>query len=90
MACVDPALGFCALASDSILLCHIITLEIRRVDNPNKNPVAECAIKELCLELLNFPPEGGPVSDITLKTSNSKHKLIEYFFTHTISLTTLG
>ena len=89
MVCVDPALGFCALASDSILLCHIITLEISRVDNPNKNPVPECAIKELCLELLNFPPEGGPVSDITLKLATASTNSLSTS-SHTISLTTLG
>ena len=64
--CVDPAPGFCALATDPILLSHGITLEIGRVKNPNKNPVAERAIEELGLELLNLSPEGGPVSDITL------------------------
>ena len=44
---VDPVPGFCALASDPILLSHGITLEIGRVKNPNKNPVAERAIEEL-------------------------------------------
>ena len=63
---VDPAPGFCSLASDQILLSHGITLEIGRVKNPNKNPVAERAIEELGLELLNLSPEGGPVSDVTL------------------------
>ena len=63
---VNPAPGFCALATDPILVSHGITLEIVRVKNPNKNPVAECAIEELGLELLNLSPEGGPVSDITL------------------------
>ena len=51
---VDPASGFCALATDPILLSHGITLEIGRVKNPNKNPVAERAIEELGLELLNL------------------------------------
>ena len=63
---VDPAPGFCALATDPILLSHGITVEIGRVKNPNKNPVAERAIEELGLELLNLSPEGGPVSDVTL------------------------
>ena len=60
--CVDPAPGFCALTTDPILLSHGITLEISR----DKNPVAERAIEELGLELLNLSPEGGPVSDVTL------------------------
>ena len=64
--CVDPAPGFCALASDPMRLSHGITLEIGRVKNPNKNPVTECAAEELGLELLNLSPEGGPVSDVTL------------------------
>jgi len=44
---VDPAPGFCALATDPILLSHGITLEIGRVKNSNKNRVAQCAIEEL-------------------------------------------
>ena len=74
---VDPAPGFCALASDPILLSHGITLEIGRVKNPNKNPVAERAIEELGLELLNLSPEGGPVSDITLAlaTANTNSRI---------------
>ena len=31
------------------------TLEIAKVKNPNKNPVTECAIEELDLELVNLP-----------------------------------
>ena len=63
---VDTATGFCALATDPIILSHGITLEIGRVKNPNKNPVAERAIEELGLELLNLSSDGGPVSDVTL------------------------
>ena len=63
---VDPAPGFCALATDPVFLSHEITLEIGRVKNRNKHPVAERAIEELGLELLNLSPEGGPVSDVTL------------------------
>ena len=62
---VDPAPG-CALVTDPILLSHGITLEIGQVKNPNKNPVAERAIEELGVELLNLSPEEGPVSDVTL------------------------
>ena len=74
---VDPAPGFCALASDPILLSHGITLEIGRVKNPNKNPVAERAIEELGLKLLNLSPEGGPVSDVTLAldTANTNSRI---------------
>ena len=74
---VDPAPGFCALATDRILLSHGITLEIGRAKNPNKNPVAERAIEELGLELLNLSPEGGPVSDVTLAlaTANTNSRI---------------
>ena len=75
--CVDPAPGFCALATDPILLSHGITSEIGRVKNPNKNPVAERAIEELGLELLNLSPKGGPVSDVTLAlaTANTNSRI---------------
>lgn len=62
---VDPAPGFCAPAIDRILLFHRIILEVGRVKNPIKNPVAERAIEELGLELLHLFPEGRPVSDVT-------------------------
>ena len=43
---VDPAPGFMALRDDSTLKKFCITLDIGRVKNPNKNPVAEKAILE--------------------------------------------
>ena len=63
---VDPAPGFSTLAKDRVLLSYGITLEVGRPRNPNKNPVAERAIEELGLEILNLSPEGGPVSQTTL------------------------
>ncbi|PFX17944.1 hypothetical protein AWC38_SpisGene17719 [Stylophora pistillata] len=63
---VDPATRFCALTTDPILLSQGITLEIGRVKNLNKNPVAERAIEAIGLEVLNLFPEGRPVSDVTL------------------------
>ena len=74
---VDPAPGFCALATNPILRSHGITLEIGRIKNPNKNPVAERAIEELGLELLNLSPEGGHVSDVTLSlaTANTNSRI---------------
>ena len=52
-------------------------MEIGRFKNPNKNPVAERAIEELGLELLNLSPEGGPVSDVTLAlaTANTNFRI---------------
>ena len=43
-------------------------MEVGRVKNPNKNPVAERAIEELGLELLTLSPEGGRV----VANSNSR------------------
>jgi len=57
-----------------------ITLEIGRVKNLNKNPVTERAIEELCLELLNLSPWGRIFVWHHSCMSNSKHKLIKYFF----------
>ena len=63
---VDPAPGFSALVSDSILREHGISLELGKVKNKNKNPVAERAIEELGLECLHLAPEGLPLSATTL------------------------
>ena len=63
---VDPAPGFVALTNDRMLQFHGITLDVGRIKNPNKNPVAERAIEELGLELLSLNPEGGPMSKVTL------------------------
>ena len=63
---VDPAPGFCALVNDKSLLSHGITLEVGRIKNPNKNPVAERVVEELGIELLHLSPEGGPTSAVSL------------------------
>ncbi len=63
---VDPAPGFASLANDEELRRHKINIEIGRVKNVNKNPVAEKCIAELIDELLRIAPEGGPVSPLTL------------------------
>ena len=63
---VDPAPGFSALHNDKDLLSDGIKLELGHAKNPNKNPVAERAVEELGLELLNISPEGGPISRVTL------------------------
>ena len=52
---VDPAPGFVALRSDSMLAQNHISIELGCVKNPNKNPVAERAIQELEEELLRSP-----------------------------------
>ena len=63
---VDPAPGFASLSNDEELRRHKITVEIGRVKNVNKNPVAEKCIAELGDELLRVSPEGGAVFPVTL------------------------
>lgn len=63
---VDPAPGFVALKNDDVLKHFHISLEIGRVKNVNKNPVAEKAILELEEELLKQEPGGGPLTHLGL------------------------
>ena len=58
---VDPAPGFVALVNNS----NLARQEIGHVKNVKK-PVAEHAIKELGIELLQLSPGGGLVSTVTL------------------------
>ena len=67
----DPAPAFRTLGNDQLLLQHKISLEIGRVKNQNKNPVAERAIQELEHELLRLQPEGGTVSPRTLSVATA-------------------
>ena len=67
----DPAPAFRALVNDQLLLQHKISLEIGRVKNQNKNPVAERAIQELEHELLRLQPEDGTVSPRTLSVATA-------------------
>ena len=62
----DPAQGFRYLLNDELLHQHRLSLEIGRVKNPNKNPVAEKAVQELDNELRKQEPHGGPISPMTL------------------------
>jgi hypothetical protein len=63
---VDPAHRFASLSNGEELRRHKITVEIGRVKNVNKNPVAKKCIAELGDELLRVSPEGGAVSPVTL------------------------
>ena len=67
----DPGPGFQALVNDKQLSNHRITLEIGRIKNVNKNPVAEKAVQELELELLKRNPSGGYVSAKTLAVATA-------------------
>ncbi|KAK3090592.1 hypothetical protein FSP39_012951 [Pinctada imbricata] len=66
---VDPAPWFIALREDDLLKYHRINLEIGRVKNPNKNPIAEKAISELEDELVRQEPCGGHFTSLTLATA---------------------
>lgn len=69
VTCVDPAPGILALREDALLDRYRINLEIGRVKNVNKNPVAEKAIAELEEEILRQEPGGGPVSQLSRSTA---------------------
>ena len=62
----DPAAGFAALVKDALLSTYRLTIELRRVKNVNKNPVAEKAVRELEHELLHQQPTGGAVTQLVL------------------------
>lgn len=66
---VDPPPGFLALREDALLDRYRINLEIGRVKNVNKNPVAEKAVAELEEEILRQEPGRGPVSQLCLSTA---------------------
>ena len=69
---VDPAPGFIALVEDPTLQRLGIRLEVGRVKNPNKNPVAEKAVLEVEDELLRQEPCGGPVSPLILAIATAQ------------------
>ena len=67
---VDPAPGFVALKNDGVLKQSRISLEIGRVKNVNKNPVAEKAISKLRVELLRHQPGGDQLLSWNLQLSS--------------------
>ena len=68
------------LENDDILAKYSISLEIGRVHNVNKNPIAENCIKEFRKERLRLNPRGGPISEqerIVITTNiNSRFQLM--------------
>ena len=60
----DP--GFKAFVNDEMLLRHRITIEVGRIKNPNKNPVADKIIHELEEELLRHNLTGGFLTNRSL------------------------
>ena len=68
---VDNAPGFQSLQKEhqlegSLFLKHKITVDLGRVLNKNKNPVAENGIKEFLKECLRANPSGGPLTGMQL------------------------
>ena len=64
---VDPCPAFQSLAhslSDNLLSRYNIKLDIGRVHNKNKNPIAENCIKEFRKEKIRLKQSGGPISDL--------------------------
>ena len=59
-----PAPSFMALRNDETLKSLLLSLEIGRVKNLNKNPIVENAILELEEELSKQEPTSGPVSQL--------------------------
>ena len=65
---VDGGTGFQSLVHDVTLTGLGLLLEVGRLKNKNKNPVAEKAVQELEVELKKQNPEGGPVTPAQLAT----------------------
>ena len=73
----DPASGLRSLLNDEILNKYNLEVELGEPKNPNKNPIAESAIKELHLELVKMCPNGGKISEYTLAMAlNNMNSLI--------------
>ena len=68
----DPAPGFAALSNDDSLQQINVSIEIGRIKNKNKNPVAERAVQEMEEELLRQDPGGGPVTDTSLAVATAR------------------
>lgn len=68
---VDPAPGFASLGDDEILKQYGFAVEVGRIKNPNKNPVAEKCVAELGDELLRVCPEGGTISPLSLAVATA-------------------
>ena len=63
---VDPAPGFVSVKTTNALQHLGISVEVGRIKNTNKNPVAERAVLELEEELLRQELGGGPVTELGL------------------------
>ena len=69
---VDPAPGFRSLQDDPFLKQFNISVEVGRVKNSNKNPVAEKAITEFEDELFREEHGESPISILTLAVATAR------------------
>ena len=63
---VDPAPGFASMGNNDSLKHLNVTIEVARVKNKDKNPVAEKATRELEEELIRQEPVVRPVEEVCL------------------------
>lgn len=68
----DAAPGFTSLVNDSELSRHRLRIEVGRIKNPNKNPVAERAIQELEDEILRQDPQCKAVTSLLLTLATAR------------------
>ena len=69
---VDPAPGFTSMSNNDSLNHLNVTIEVVRIKNKNKNPVAEKAVRELEEELIRQEPGGRPVSEVGLALATTR------------------
>ena len=62
----DPAPGFQALVNDDLLASSRLCIEIGRVKNVNKNPVAERTVQELREHILRLDPTARAITPVSL------------------------
>jgi hypothetical protein len=68
----DAAPGFTALVNDEFLKQQRLMIEVGRVKNKNKNPVAERAIQELEEEILRIDPSSRSVTTLELAIATAR------------------
>ena len=59
---IDGAQALQSLCTDAYLLSRGISLDLGRLKNRNKNPVAEKGVQELITEIKKAHPEGNPIT----------------------------
>ena len=69
---VDPSPGFQSMANNDTLNHLNVTIEVGRVKNKHKNPVAEKAVRELEEELIRQEPGGRSVSAVGLALATAR------------------